>query len=227
MGRKTLNSISLGPGLLGLNEDKTREAYHVRLAAHLRFGNFVARPLLVAWCNAKPLRRESCRWEGGKRSLIIFARKAAFWPPKMDVIFFSVIASPRWPPPQKRRKEWFIRKFIMFMNPWRFPIIPKEGISNGRAMPFPPMVVCIQRVDRVSTLWTSNGTPKILVKLGPNFLVGEKGMGVVAKDFGWWKGISTYGLFTRDFTGRFTASGCCRWHGDQVGKLWGRSGSWG
>ena len=29
MGRKTLNSISLGPGLLGLNEDKTREAYHV------------------------------------------------------------------------------------------------------------------------------------------------------------------------------------------------------
>ena len=46
-------------------------------------------------------------------------------------------------------------------------------------MPFPPMIVCIQRVDRVS-----NGTPKILAKLGPNFLFGEKGMGVVVKDFG-------------------------------------------
>ena len=90
MGRKTSNSISLGLGLLGLNEDKTREAYHVRLAAHLRCGNFVARPLLVAWCNAKPLRRESCRLEGGKICVLInFARKAAFGPQNGCHFFFS------------------------------------------------------------------------------------------------------------------------------------------
>lgn len=217
MGRKTLNSISLGPGLLGLNEDKTREAYHVDwlhicALVILLLGHFWLPGATQNLCGENPA--------GGRGVKILdhFRKEGSFWPPKMDVIFFSVIASPRWPPPRKRRKEWF----IMFMNPWRFPIIPKEGISNGRAMPFPPMIVCIQRVDRVS-----NGTPKILAKLGPNFLFGEKGMGVVVKDFGWWKRISTYGLFTRDFTGRFTASGYCRWHGDQVGKLWGRSGSWG
>ncbi len=77
MGRK-LNSISLGLGLPGLNEDRTKEAYHVRLAAHLRFGNFGARPLLVAWCNARPLRRNFCRLEGWGKICVL----EKFRPPK-------------------------------------------------------------------------------------------------------------------------------------------------